>query len=149
MMDKKTMKNKDYDEYQMMVRYKYGYYALFLLIGLIVTNQFIVAFHVWASPFLQTLVMLYIVGIYLITMYIFKNAYIGKKERSPFRTIAYMGFVGVINFAYIILLRPDFPFYKDNHLQDNIGTLLAAIFFSYISVILFINYYINKKKEEE
>lgn len=149
MLENSVMKNNNYDEYQMMIRYKYGYYAFFIMMILTLINQFVVAHHVWASPFVQTLVIIHIVSMYLTTMYIFKNAYISKKERNPFVTIGSTLFLGIINWAYIILWRPNIPFYKDYYLQDNIVPLLMAIFFSYISLVLLIHYFISKKKEQE
>lgn len=144
----KGVKRSNYDEYQLFVRYKYGYYGIFLMIGLMLINQFIVAQHVWASTIIQTLVIIYIVATYLITMYVFKNAYISQNERSPFVVIGSIGVLGFANLAYTILWRPNLPLYQNNYLQDNAAPLLSGIFFLYVSLILLVQYIINQKKEE-
>lgn len=77
------IKMKDYDEYQKIMRYKYGYYSFILLLALLLLNEFIMTSPdpQWGET--NGLETLFIMGIVLFVFNIatiYHNAYFSKRE---------------------------------------------------------------------
>jgi low temperature requirement protein LtrA len=79
------MKMKQYDEYQKLIRYKYGYYSFISLIGLIILNYFLGLFPNLQWGATREIEMLIIIGVVILffgNISVYHHAYFRKNDNK-------------------------------------------------------------------
>lgn len=74
---------KKYDEYQKLMRYKYGYYSFILLVSLLVLNNILDIFFnlQWGeTKEVETLFIMFSVMLFFIILSVYHNAYFKKND---------------------------------------------------------------------
>lgn len=125
------MKKAKFDEFQLANRHRIAFQTLFIAIALIGVNGFIKEnYLVWAPPYLESLVLIYIPMMYFFMMSIAKNAYLSRRDH-PVLLITLFGFVAFMSLLPIALSAIDGEFHLIEHgqLSDRIGGLLLGISF--------------------
>ena len=90
-----------YDGFQLAKRHKIAYQTLIMLLALVWINGYVKSsYGVWAEPYLESLVLIYIPGFYFAGRSIWLNAYIRANDRPsmPILMIILTGFIGVLGF---------------------------------------------------
>ncbi|MCZ2259308.1 hypothetical protein [Sporosarcina sp. G11-34] len=145
------MTNARYDEFQLANRHRVGFQTLILVMSLIGLNGYFKAsYGIWASPLLESFVLVWIPGMYFAVMSIAKNSYFnGNDYRGPFIVLlalaALMGLFSTVPF----IIDKDFPLIENGQLSDRIMGLLVAIISGGISVALLIRRAANRRMLEK
>ncbi len=143
------MKNNRFDEYQLKIRYKAYVQSFWLLIILIIGNEYVNQYYVWADPFMQSVTLVYIALIYISIVTCIKGAFVGMDEKNP--TLLYGVYISlsVIMFALAIegvVRRGRNHIIEDGMLTDTALQIMMAGYFGIISAINLINHMRNKKQ---
>lgn len=149
------MINKHFDEFQLQKRNKIGYQTMILLVILIMLNGFIKQFYIWAPPFIESIVLVYLAMFYLIIMGIFKNAYFGKNKIPTTHFVLWgVGFgVGLLSILgpviqSIMYGQPIFQFVKDGMLDYSFLPVLYFLLFGIVFVGIIFKKYSESRVEE-
>ena len=132
------MKTARYDEYQLNSRYRIAFETLFITIILIASNGFVKMSYIWADPLMESLVLLYIPGIYFSLRSVWKNAYFSKKEKHPGFFIAIFGLTTLVN-IYIVgtsIYRGFFVIIEEGKLANGAGVLFLLAFTGSITIAM-------------
>lgn len=122
-----------FDEYQLMVRYKYGYQAFCIMIGLLI---FLGIFDNLTYT-LKALILFAVSMMYFFTRVVFSNAYTGRQGKAiP---------LGIIFIATGVMLIA-VTFNTPNRMIEG---SIAAAYTVYTGIIILIKEYLNRKKIEE
>ena len=144
---------KDYDEYQKIMRYKYGYYSFILLLALLLLNEFIMTSPdpQWGET--NGLETLFIIGIVLFIFNIatiYHNAYFSKRENVAW----YLLFDVLMSAFYIFILFSNKVGFPDNlfiegKLSFNSFNLLIGLIFLTRPITYLIRKGIDKFRDKE
>ena len=82
------MKNARYDEFQIANRHRIAFQSFILVLILIGVNGYVKAgYGVWATPLLESFILVSIPGMYFAMMSIAKNAYFSKNDNPMFSIV--------------------------------------------------------------
>lgn len=97
-----------YDEFQLAKRHKIAYQTLILLFAMVWINGYVKSGNgVWAVPYLESLVLIYVPGFYFASSSIWQNAYIRANDRPsmPILMMVLTGFIaafGLLSLGFSI-----------------------------------------------
>ncbi len=143
------MKNNRFDEYQLKNRYKAYVQSFWILIVLIVGNEYLIQHYVWAESSIQMLTIVYGTLTYLCVATSLKGAYIGMDVVDPLLASCSYIFLSVISFGVVIerVLREKIDFIvKDGMFTATWPQVMLSSLAGLIGVINLINYMKNKKQ---
>ena len=153
-MDKNIIQNK-FDEMQLLNRYKIAYQTLFVSLGLVFLNGLISERITWATPAIQSMIILVITMSYFVTFAVFKDAYIlgGNKSLKStflFNLVFAIIFVALIVYHEVSDRSSGLSYYFENGVISNSFCMpILAIFDVYTTIILGIKILIERKKNAE
>lgn len=144
---------KDYDEYQKIMRYKYGYYSLNLLLVLLMINlilKFLLDSQWDETKELETLFIIGIVGLFFSGLTVYHNADFGKNDNVRWNLLAdiLLGIFYTIMFLPTAIDNPKNFVVNGKLTYDSFYILLGMIFFTR-PVIYFIRKGIDKLRDKE
>ena len=143
------MKKTGFDEYQKMMRYKYGYYSFMLLIVLTISNYFLKGFYSIeraTSGMLENIILTLIVIAYFILTAGYKGAYFRMSENE--RNYAWLFLaVGLFNlYPFILNISHSSHHYMiDGKLTENVIQPLTGSVFLFLPIAV----YLRKRKEKK
>ncbi len=143
------MDKQNYDEYQLSVRYKVSFQALMLTFALFLVNATILTGfqdgYMWASPLVQTVLIICVVTIFFVTATTLKGAYLSNKVKKPiYESIYFFGLsalFAITTFSNVISFSNGFSqdvagaFIKDGMLTDRIAPFAMCVVFMYFGVL--------------
>jgi hypothetical protein len=141
------MKNDRYDEYQLNNRNRIAFETLMIITLLILINGFVKMTYIWAEPLMETLVLLYIPGIYFALRSIWKNAYFSKKEKHPGFYNALFLLITLVNLYTVVtsIYHGFFVIIEDGKLANSAGVLFMLAFTSSITIAMIARKFANKR----
>lgn len=144
---------KRYDEYQKLMRYKYGYYSFISLVSLIILNYFLgLLFNLqWgATKEIEMLIILVIVGIFFANISVYHNAYFRKTDNPKGTTWLFL-FVGLFSLyaTYQTFLFQPEEIIINGKIGRGAIQLFSGLMFISISITYFIRNRIDKKMEKK
>lgn len=140
------LKNKKYDELQLLNRYKIGFQAMIIFAVLVLLNGLIKEHvTVWATPLTEAFIIIYVPLIYFFTMALIKNAYFRKMDDLNVIIIIF-GIVLTINtiVTFFSIAEGTFVLIENNKLSSSITQLLLNIFWA----ILFFGVLLKKVNDK-
>lgn len=142
---------KKYDEYQKLMRYKYGYYSFILLVSLLVLNNILDIFFnlQWGeTKEVETLFIMFSVMLFFIILSVYHNAYFRKTDDVK-------AYIWIFLITGIINLYSSFDlgnFESGNTFNDKISTdavyTFGGLIWLAIPITYFIRNAIDKRKED-
>ncbi len=145
------MENSKFDEMQTINRNKIGYQAFNLILVLIVLNEFIKNFYVWAMPTVETLLLVFIPIAYFDTLTMIKGCNFTRKYLSDnaTRKISIIFFAFCVAFLWYLMLikRQPIVIIENGQLSDKCADLLLNIFWLYRLLLMVVQKMADKKKE--
>ena len=150
-----TMRDNNYDEYQMINRQKIAFRTLVITLILVFLNGMITEMHEWATPTIQATLILELATGYFITCAIFKNAYLSRKVKNPYANAILFAILGISNVvAPIVFLARlgSSHLISDGKLTSEtipIMPLILGVFFLYISAIIFIKALMERRQNDD
>ncbi len=140
------MSKENYDEMQLIIRYKISTHCLGIVSVLILVNGLINEEVVWASPSTQSLVIIMIPTLYFIIVTTLKGAYISNKQKNQLFTGVSLGIIGFSSFMAFVIgfnrIGIEYIF-KDNMLTHSSSTIFMTVFFSIGSIINLYKFFKN------
>ncbi len=140
------MSKENYDEMQLIIRYKISTHCLGIVSVLILLNGLINEEVVWASPSTQSLVIIMIPTLYFIIVTTLKGAYISNKQKNQLFTGVSLGIIGFSSFMTFVIgfnrIGIEYIF-KDNMLTHSSSTIFMTVFFSIGSIINLYKFFKN------
>ena len=146
------MKQDNYDELQMSIRYKTAAQCLGIIFLLTFVNGFVNEEFVWAPPIIQSLVIIMITTSYFIVMTTLKGAYISNKEKNPLFTVICFGILAIVSFIGFVggFSRMGMDYLvKDKMLTSSSGTIFMTIFWTVCSLINLYKFLKNRNMKED
>ena len=139
---------KQYDEYQKLMRYKYGYYSFNTLIILLALNYILGLFFnfQWgATKELEMLSILFIVAIVFTNISVYHNAYFRKNENKKDSSwlLLFVGLFGLYGTYQTFLFQPE-----EIIINGNINRGIIQLFSSLMFVSIPITYFVRNKIDE-
>lgn len=142
------MNNENFDEYQIMTRQKVAFQTLMLTLALIFLNGLIKEQYIWASPMIESLILICIPTMYFTTVSLFKNAYLSMKEKNANSRIVIFGLMGSFSLVLFLFFNKKEILYN-GCLQNKASQLILAFFFLYLAAIMIINKCISLRSDEQ
>ncbi len=126
--------NKKYDERQRWVNYRLSHHALMIVFVLLLMNGLVRSSFdmTWAEPMSEAFVLIAVPTLYCVTRSLFQGAYVGRRETYGRNSIAFA--VIAVLFLGVFALAGD-GLIADGKLSQDSTTLLAGIFFAYITAL--------------
>lgn len=143
------MENRRYDEYQLKNRNRIAFQTMIILLILVMLNGFIKdSYGIWAPPIIESLVLIFIPGMYFAIMSIAKNAYFSKRD-YPVLIMLLFGLAAVLGlFANVpAILNRTFIFVENGQLSNQISSLFIPILFGTMLIAIIIRKWIDKRKD--
>ncbi|WP_414839583.1 hypothetical protein [Carnobacterium sp. TMP28] len=144
---------KQYDEYQKLMRYKYGYYSFISLISLIMLNYFLGLFPnlQWAATKeLEIMIILFLVVLFFINISIYHHAYFRKIDNK--NRISWL-FLIMGLFSLYLTYRNFLNFPEELIVDGKVGSsairLFSGIFFLSVPITTFIRNKLDEKMEKK
>lgn len=138
-----------FDEYQKLMRYKYGYHSFFIIVVLAIINLNLELFFdvQWAeTKTLEFMLFIFIAIGYSIAMNTFTGAYFAKNQ-NPKRFAAVFSLLGIAN--VIISSSPHSPLISDGLLTSNSIILASGLMWTTIPLAYFAKFVVDKRRETE
>lgn len=144
---------KQYDEYQRLMRYKYGYYSFISLIGLITLNYFLGLFSnlQWGvTKDLEMLIIMYIIVLFFVNISVYHNAYFRKNDNKKVISWLFLitGLFGLYTTYQTFLIMPE-EIILDGKIGRGAIQLFSGLLFLSIPITTFIRNRIDKKIEKK
>ena len=146
------MKQDNYDELQMSIRYKTAAQCLGIIFLLTFVNGFVNEEFVWAPPITQSLVIIMITTTYFIVMTTLKGAYISNKEKNPLFTLICFGVLAIVSYIAFVggFSRTGMDYLiKDKMLTSSSGTIFMSIFWTVCLIINLYKFIKNRDMKDE
>ena len=144
---------RKYDEYQKVVRYKYGYYSFNSLIILIVFNYLIglfFNFHWATTKELEIIILLIIIALFFINACVYQRAYFYKDDDK--KSYSWLFFIIGLISLYInfqtFLISPE-KLMLNGKVGSGAIPLFSGLMFLSISITYFIRNRIDKKRKQK
>lgn len=144
------MKNARYDEFQIANRHKIAFQSFILVLVLIGINGHVKAgYGIWASPYLEAFILVWIPGMYFAVMSIAKNAYFSRNDYPVFYVLlfglaAIMGTISTVLFIF----SEEYPLIENGQLSDRIMGLLVTIISGGLGVALIVRRIVNRRIDD-
>jgi len=141
---------KQYDEYQKLMRYKYGYYSFISLIGLIMLNYFLGLspnLQWGATKELEILIILFLVVLFFINISIYHHAYFRKNDNKKGISLLFL-LTGLFSLYITFLIMPE-EIIIDEKIGSGAISLFSGLLFLSIPITTFIRNRIDKKMEKK
>lgn len=140
---------KQYDEYQKLIRYKYGYYSYISLASLLVFNYIIgqyFNFQWGATKEIEMLIILFVVAIFFANISVYHHAYFRKNEDKKGYSwlLLIVGLFGLYVTYQIFLHQPE-----EIMINGNINRGAIYLFSSLMFVSIPITYFLRNKIDEK
>ncbi|WP_368645392.1 hypothetical protein AB4027_11125 [Alkalibacterium putridalgicola] len=138
----------NFDEYQKLMRYKYGYHSFFIIVALSIINFNLELFYdiQWAeTKSLEFMLFIFLAAGYSIVMNVYKGAYFTKKQNSNMYAVIFL-FIGIANFY--LSISPYSPLIIDGLLTSNIIKLVNGLIWTSLPVAYFTRQLVDKKRNE-
>jgi len=134
------MKSKNYDERQLLNRYRIGYQAMILMLFLVGINGMIKEFYyVWAPPLIEANVIIYIPATYFIIMGITKDAYLRKKDHPIFSIVSIGVFMVLCIYLILSSIRLEtFSLIENGQLSHSIIPVILFLYSASIFIALLV-----------
>lgn len=144
---------KQYDEYQKLMRYKYGYYSFISLISLIILNYFLGLFPnlQWGATIeTEMLIIVFVVVIFFANISVYHNAYFRKKDNKKGISWLFLitGLFSLYTTYQTFLFMPE-EIIIDGKIGSGAIQLFSGILFLSIPITTFIRNGIDKKMEKK
>lgn len=142
---------KKYDEYQKLMRYKYGYYSFVFLICLFILNYLFGQFFnfQWgATKELEMLIIMFVVALFYVNISVYHNAYFHKNDdkKSYSWLFLIIGIISLYTTYQNFLISPE-EIIINGKLGRGAIQLFSGLMFVSISITHFIRNKIDEKKE--
>lgn len=137
-----------FDEYQKLMRYKYGYHSFFIIVALSIINFNLELFYdiQWAeTKSLEYILFIFLAIGYSIVMNVYKGAYFTKKQNSHLYAFIFL-FIGLANFY--LSTSSYSPLIIDGLLTSNIIKLVNGLIWTSIPVAYFTRLLVEKRRNE-
>lgn len=138
---------KNFDEYQRLMRYKYGYHSFLIILVLGVLNFNINLFIdiQWAETQpLEFMLLIFIAVGYSIVMNIYKGAYFTKHQNSKMYAIIFF-LLGLVNIY--LSSSPYSPLIIDGRLSSNSIMLVSGMLWISIPIAYLTRVIVEKRRE--
>lgn len=134
-----------FDEYQRLLRYKYGYHSFGILFTLLAVNHFVD--YQWAqSTEEETMILAGVVANYFMVRLVFGGAYYGKRENPIFASL--VAFVpGLLHLS--AYLTGNSVLFENGRLADNAFVFFSALFWLSIPVTYAVRAVVDKLRERK
>lgn len=144
---------KQYDEYQKLMRYKYGYYSFIYLISLLALNYILglfFNFHWGATKETEMLIIMFVVVIFYANISVYHNAYFRKKDdkKSYSWLLLIIGLLGLYTTYQTFLVRPE-EIMINGKINEGATQFFSGIMFVSIPITYFIKNKIDEKRERK
>lgn len=144
---------KQYDEYQKLMRYKYGYYSFIYLISLLALNYILGLFFnfQWgATKETEMLIIMFVVAIFFANISVYHNAYFRKNDNKKGISWLFLitGLFSLYTTYQTFLFMPE-EIIIDGKIGSGAIQLFSGILFLSIPVTTFIRNRIDKKMEKK
>jgi len=144
---------KQYDEYQKLMRYKYGYYSFIYLIGLIILNYFLGLFPnlQWGeTKELEMLIITFIVVLFYANTSVYHNAYFRKNDNKKGISWLFLitGLFSLYTTYQTFLIMPE-EIIIDGKLGGGAIQIFSSLLFLSIPITTFIRNRIDKKIDKK
>lgn len=127
-----------YDEFQLTKRHKIAYQTLIILFAMVWISGYVKSsYGIWAEPFLESLIIMAVPGIYFAGASIWQGAYLRMND-SPKMILLLFGFVAVVSLlaVSISIFSGTFHIVEDGQLGGDIGFVLIFSLFTMMFVLL-------------
>ncbi len=134
----------------MSINVKIAFQTLLLALFLVLVNFAINTTFIWATPLIQSTILLCVSLMYYFTLIVYKNCYTKTVSRyidiCPVLFFS-LGFINLIMFfvSYNILSKSFFII--NNTLSDNMLPFIISVFFIYIGIVSFIKICIERSSK--
>ncbi|MFW5894377.1 MAG: DUF6773 family protein [Bacillota bacterium] len=129
------MNSENYDERQKFVNYRLSHHTLIIVFGLLILNAIVKSTSgiTWAEPTAEMILYITIPGLYYVGRSIFSDAYVGTKDTVKKNVVTFL-------LLALLFILPSFFFYDDPIVQEGVLTdtatsLIAGLFFVFISIL--------------
>ncbi len=144
---------KQYDEYQKLMRYKYGYYSFISLISLIMLSYFLGLFSnlQWATTKeLEMLIIMFIVILFFGNISVYNHAYFRKNDNKKGISLLFLltGLFSLYTTYQTFLIMPE-EIIIDGKIGSGAIQLFPGLLFLSIPITNFIRNRIDKKMEKK
>lgn len=144
---------KQYDEYQKLMRYKYGYYSFYSLIILLALNYILSLFFnfQWgATKELEMLIIVFVVTIFFTNISVYHHAYFRKNENKKGYSwlLLFVGLFGLYKTYQMFLFEPEEIIINGN-INRGVIQLFSSLMFVSIPITYFIRNKIDEKRERK
>lgn len=139
-----------YDEFQLAKRHKIAYQTLIILLVMVGLNGYVKSnYGVWAEPYLESMVLIFVPGFYFAGRSIWQNAYIRANDRVGLYlfTTGLVAGVSLISLGSSISLGI-FRLVEDGQLGGQIGMVMLCLMFTMIFVLLVVRRWVDRKVME-
>ncbi len=147
-----TDKQDSYVDQHALTKYKIAVQTIILTFSLVFTNGQIIPTVDWASPLIQSIIIICVPIMYYVTMLIVKIGYSTNKPRYSFLFIALLLLLGAVNFLLFMItvnLIGIRHYIINGVMQDVILPLILSIFFIYLGLIWLIYNFAHKLHNTE
>ncbi|WP_423190218.1 hypothetical protein ACO1PF_04940 [Alkalibacterium sp. f15] len=137
-----------FDEYQKMMRYKYGYHSFFIIAVLSIVNFNLEVFFdiQWAeTKSLEFILFIFLAVGYSIVMNVYKGAHFTKKQNSNVYAFFFL-FTGLA--TIYLSASPYSPLMIDGLLTSNSIMLVSGLIWTSIPVAYFTRLLVDKRRNE-
>ncbi|MER2001393.1 MAG: hypothetical protein ABS862_02125 [Carnobacterium inhibens] len=144
---------KKYDDYQKSMRYKYGYFSFLFLNSLLVLNYLLGLFFnlKWgATKELETMIILFVVGIFFANACVYQNAYFHKNDdkKSYSWLFLIIGGIGLYTTYQTYLISPE-ELIINGEIGRGAIQLFSGLMFVSIPLTYFIRNRIDSKRNKD
>ncbi len=144
-MNDKRIKESEFDEYQVSVRHKYGFYSFILTVMLLLLNFIIVdrLKILYATPSVQMIIIIFIVIVYFMIALTMNGAYLPFRRNEMYaRGISF--FLFLIGVVYCYRVYNAGSFFDNGMLNDTVGDFLLGVLSILNAVMVYYSYLKNK-----
>ena len=140
----------NFDEKQLIDRYKISFETMWLIIILISVNGMIkIVYGAWAVASTEMAILLFPPMIYFVTRSIMKNAYFSISQKSHTSLVMFV-FISVLYISiFIITLMDGESIIENGMLSGNLSYLFMGLSFLFISVVYLIKNVMNRAVKED
>ncbi len=143
------MKQNNFDEYQLMKRYRVSFQTLILLLIMVFINGMVSDHYMWATPIVQAMIIVSVSTAYFVSVCLFKDAYIGNHTRNKAAGLVLFFVLGAANTATSLYANWHTGYVENGALQNDVVSLILGILFLYLSLAGLLSLYVLKKRSRD
>lgn len=141
------MKQNNFDEYQLMKRYRVSFQTLILILIMVFINGMISENYMWATPIVQAMFIVSIGSAYFVTVCLFRDAYISNRAKNKASGLILFFVLGTANTVINLYSNWQKGYVENGALQNNVVSLILGVLFLYLSFVGLLSQYIFKKHD--